>query len=264
VVVEPLKQNLWDDERYAAWTAHVGASEALVEVRMKQRHGSFGPSEVESRIQEIGFPTTSGSDNNDPDYRTSIFDAVVAEYELVALVEFLEQQRDESRFEYDEEDEWADPRELEPSEAQAKWEDRKRQLLAPRPIVEHFRRYQMPSPLHNWDRRNTFQQWYFVAADGVIQYWQGGSGSSGQREDHGRWAHTFGALTVHHDVAIPTLVLHYDSRNVLRLVTQSPSLLVDGVDLVGNYGVNFEESRALLKPFTIDSRGALPLHEDGG
>lgn len=254
VVLEPLQQDLWDDERYARWTAHVGVSEALVEVRMKQRHFSFRPKDVENRAEELGFPLTGGSDTNDPGYRTSVFDSIVAEYELVALVEFLEREREEARFEYDDEDEWAEPRELEPAEAETKWRERRRQLLAPRPIVEHFRRYAMPAPLHNWDRRNTVQQWYFVSSNEGIQYWPGGSGSSGQRENHGRWAHIFGALSVHHGVAISTLVLRYDSHNALRLVTQSPSLLVDGVDLVGNYRISYEESRALLKPFTVDAR----------
>jgi hypothetical protein len=257
VVLEPLQQDLWDDDRYASWTARVGASEALVEVRMNQRSRSFGPNEVEARATELGFPPTGGSDLSDPGYRTAVFDAVAGEYELVALLEFLEREREENRFEYDEDDYDAEPRELEPAEAEAKWNARRRQLLAPRPIIEHFRRYALPRPLNNWDRRNSVQQWYFVSTNEGIHYWQGGSGSSGQRENHGRWAHIFGALTGYHGLVIPTVVLRYDSQNVLRLVNQSPSLLVDGVDLVGNYGVDHEDSQALLKAFTIDCRALL-------
>jgi hypothetical protein len=260
VVLEPLQADLWDDERYARWTASVGASEAVVAVRMDQRSRRFGPDEVEARAAELGFPSAgaSGNDVGDEGYRTAIFDAVAGEYELSALLELLEREREECRFEYDEEDYEADPRELDAAETELKWAERRRQLLAPRPIIEHFRRYELPAPLHNWDRRNSVQQWYFVASDEGIRYWQGGSGSSGQREDHGRWAHIFGALTVHHAVAIPTVVLRYDTNNVLRLVNQSPSLLVDAVDLVGNYGVGYEESRTLLEPFTINARQLLP------
>jgi hypothetical protein len=260
VVLESLQADLWDDERYARWTARVGASEATVAVRMDQRSRSFGPDEVEERAAELGFPSAgaSGNDVGDEGYRTAIFDAVVGEYELEALLDLLEREREECRFEYDDDDFEDDPRELDAAQAELKWAERRRQLLAPRPIIEHFRRYELPAPLHNWDRRNSVQQWYFVSTNEGIHYWQGGSGSSGQREDHGRWAHVFGALTVHHAVAIPTVVLRYDARNVLRLVSQSPSLLVDSMDLVGNYGVNYEESRALLKLFTINARRLLP------
>ena len=256
VVLEPLQADLWDDERYARWTARVGASEAIVAVRMDQRGRSFGPDEVEARATELGFPSAgaSGNDVGEEGYRTAIFDAVAGEYELSALLELLEREREECRFEYDEDDYEADPRELDAAEAELKWAERRRHLLAPRPIIEHFRGYELPAPLHNWDRRNSVQQWYFVSTNEGIHYWQGGSGSSGQREDHGRWAHIFGALTINHAFAIPTVVLRYDSQNVLRLVNQSPSLLVDGVDLVGNYGFNYEASRALLGPFTIDAR----------
>ena len=255
VVLEPLQADLWDDERYARWTARVGASEAIVAVRMDQRSRSFGPDEVEARAAELGFPSAgaSGNDPGDHSYRTAIFDAVAGEYELSALLELLEREREECRFEYDEDDYEADPRELDAAEAELKWAERRRQLLAPRPIIEHFRRYELPAPLHNWDRRNSVQQWYFVSTKEGFHYWQGGSGSSGQREDHGRWAHIFGALTVRHRVTAPTLVLRYDSRNVLRLVKQNSSLLVDGRDLVGNYGINPAASRELMQPFTFDA-----------
>lgn len=186
VVLEPLQQDLWDDDRYASWTARVGASEALVEVRMNQRSRSFGPNEVEVRATELGFPPTGGCDLSDAGYRTAVIDAVAGEYELLALLEFLEREREENRFEYDEDDYDTEPRELEPPEAESKWNVRRRQLLAPRPIIEHFRRYALPRPLNNWDRRNSVQQWYFVSTNEEIHYWQGGSGSSGQREDHGR------------------------------------------------------------------------------
>jgi hypothetical protein len=78
VVLEPLQADLWDDERYARWTARVGASEAVVAVRMDQRSRSFGPDEVEARAAELGFPSAgaSGNDVGDEGYRTAIFDAV--------------------------------------------------------------------------------------------------------------------------------------------------------------------------------------------
>jgi hypothetical protein len=45
-------------------------------------------------------------------------------------------------------------------------------------------------------------------------------------------------------------------------VSQSPWLLVDGMDLVGNYRVDYEESRALLGPFTIDARGVASTSQE--
>jgi hypothetical protein len=118
-----LQADLWDDERYARWTASVGASEAVVAVRMDQRSRSFGPDEVEARAAELGFPSAgaSGNDVGDEGYRTAIFDAVAGEYELSALLELLEREREECRFEYDEDDYEADPRELDAAETELKW-----------------------------------------------------------------------------------------------------------------------------------------------
>jgi hypothetical protein len=101
VVLEPLQADLWDDERYARWTARVGVSEAVMAVRMDQRSRRFGPDEVEARAAELGFPSAgaSGNDIGDPGYRTAIFDAVAGEYELLALLELLEREREECRFE---------------------------------------------------------------------------------------------------------------------------------------------------------------------
>ena len=78
VVLEPLQADLWDDERYARWTARVGASEAIVAVRMDQRSRSSGPDEVEARAAKLGFPSAgaSGNDVGDEGYRTAIFDVV--------------------------------------------------------------------------------------------------------------------------------------------------------------------------------------------
>ena len=262
VVVEHLEGALWDDRRYATWTTRVGACEALVEGRRRTRHRHFGPDEVRARALELRFPTVASSEGDDEsgDYHTAVFDAIVDEYQWTAALDLLEEAREDCRFEWVDDDD--EPRELEADEAARRWEVRRRELLAPTTLIDRRRRYDMPSPLDNWDSRNAVQQWYFVSTADGIHWRQGGSGSSGQREDHGRWAHTFGTLEAEHGVAVRTLLLRYDARNTLRLVRDSPSLLVDVADLVGNYWVEHAESDALLKRFRINAlRAAVPDHD---
>jgi hypothetical protein len=253
LVVAPLEAELWDDVRYASWTARVGACEARVEARRRLMNRRFGPDEVTARARALNFPEVSGSDVEDVGYRTQLVDAIVEEDEVLAMLDVLDDAREECRFDWDDDDVDDEPRELDAEEAASRWRTRKAELVAPQPLIERHRRYHLPAPLDG-DRRSSVQQWYFVAAGTEIEWYRGSSSSSGSREDHGRWAHTFGTLTKDYGIAVPTLVLLYDSQNVLRLVRESPGLLVDGADLVGNYQFDYGASERLLEPFKIDTR----------
>lgn len=254
VVVEPLDEQLWDDEQHTSWTARVGACEARVEARRRMLDARLGPVQVEDRARALGFPATGGSDQPSDTYRTEVFDAVVEELETVAMLDVLDQERELCYFDVDEYGELDDDDEhrVSDDEAERRWKIRRRQLLAPVPLIERRRRYQLPPPLDKWDRRNAVQQWYFAATDRRVDYWQGGSASSGQRETHGRMAHAFATLS--QSTAIRTVVIQYDARNIARLRVDSPTLLVDHADLVGNYAIDYEASEELVAPFTVNAR----------
>lgn len=250
VVADELEPGLWDDERFASWIAQVGDCEARVEARRRLVSGRLGPNQLDDRAAELGFPLRGGSDDEHLDYWPHVRDIVVDEYELIELVRYLDEERLDCAVE------WIDdePHDLDEDDATRRWTDRLRDLLAPRPLIKHHRRYSLPPPLNTWDERNRLQQWYFVDDGAGVACQQGGSASSGQRETHGRWAHTFATLDRDHGVPAPTAILRYDSRNVLRHVLSSPSLLVDGADVTGNYAVDRAESETLVRPYLINAR----------
>jgi hypothetical protein len=260
VVVEPLESTLWENPEFASWHAHVNVCEAMAEARRTETSSHFGPDEVLMRAKELGFPEVGGSEGDDPAYRTAVFDAIVQERDLLRMLDVLDREREACRFEFDDDSD-DEPVALDDEESARRWNQRRRELLAPQPVVRHQRRYVLPEPLSFWDPRNSVQQWYFVQSGADLHWWQGGSASSAQRENHGRWAHIFGAMSTQHGVDARTVVLRYDRRNVLRLVTDSPSFMVDGVDLVGNYATERQASDALLGRFAFDARGILRSSE---
>jgi hypothetical protein len=250
LLTDALEPELWSDTAFATWTARVGACEARVEARRRLMQGHVGPDHVEARAVELGFPAQGSSDGGDSYYRTQVFDAVIEEEELHVVMDILDAERNSCRFDWS--DELDDEVELSAEAAAERWAARFKELLAPQPLVEHRRRYDLPEILRG-DNRSVVQQWYFIADTSGSRWWRGGSASSGARENHGRWAHTFAALATTHGVACPTVVLRYDSRNILRVERECATLLVDAMDLVGNYRIDYEASEALIGPFVINA-----------
>ncbi len=252
VVSDPLEPDLWHDATFATWTARVGVSHARAEARRRLSNLRIGPERLEARAAELGFPPRGASgDEDEPGYHSAVLDAMYDEHEVIEMLAVLDEERADGAVE------WIDdePRDIDQAEATLRWQTRLRELVAPQPLIERRRRYDLPPPLNSWDPRNAVQQWYFTLSHGRLEYSVGGSASSGQRESHGRWAHTFAMLATAYGVATPTTVMRYDCRNVLRLIRDSPTLLVDWHDLVGNYRVDHDESQTLMTKFTINAHG---------
>jgi hypothetical protein len=103
----------------------------------------------------------------------------------------------------------------------------------------------MPPPFNHWDQRNLWQQYYFAEnQDGIFFYEQGGSGSSGQRYDHGFYGHLFALLNSEKPIA--TYFFTYDSRNRFVFNREEKSLWLNFFDLVGNFHVDWKESEKIL------------------
>jgi hypothetical protein len=196
LVADALEPELWSDTAFATWTARVGACEARVEARRQLMQGHIGPDHVEARAVELGFPAQGSSDGGDSDYRTQVFDAVIEE-ELRAVMAILDMERNLCRFDWS--DELDDDVELTTDEAAERWAVRLKELLAPQPLVQHRRRYDLPEPLSG-DSQSVVQQWYFISDASGCRWWRGGSSSmpthSSAESSDGRKNHVDGASVV--------------------------------------------------------------------
>jgi hypothetical protein len=197
LVADALEPELWSDTAFATWTARVGACEARVEARRQLMQGHIGPDHVEARAVELGFPAQGSSDGGDSDYRTQVFDAVIEEEELRAVMAILDMERNLCRFDWS--DELDDDVELTTDEAAERWAVRLKELLAPQPLVQHRRRYDLPEPLSG-DSQSVVQQWYFISDASGCRWWRGGSSSmpthSSAESSDGRKNHVDGASVV--------------------------------------------------------------------
>ena len=104
----------------------------------------------------------------------------------------------------------------------------------------------MPPPFNHWDRRNLWQQYYFAKnQEGIFFYEQGGSGSSGQRYNHGFYGHLFALLN--NEKLVPTYFFTYNHRNKFVFNREEISLWLRFFDLVGNFKIDWEESQRILE-----------------
>ena len=107
----------------------------------------------------------------------------------------------------------------------------------------------MPPPFNHWDSRNPWQQYYFTRdKDNIFYYTQGGSGSSGQRYNHGFYGHLFALLN--NEKNVPTYFFTYNSRNQFIFNREEKSLHLHFFDLVGNFQIDWKESERILKDVT--------------
>jgi hypothetical protein len=96
----------------------------------------FGPDEVTARARALGFPEVSGSDVEDVGYQTQVVDAIVEEDEVLAMLDVLDEAREECRFDWDDDDGDDDdddddePRELGAEEVASRWRTRKAELVS--------------------------------------------------------------------------------------------------------------------------------------
>lgn len=129
---------------------------------------------------------------------------------------------------------------------EANWPTELIRRLSPRTMANVERVYAMPEPFNHWDSRNSWQQYFFWRTLYGSAYVQGGSGSSMQREYHGRFAHAFAFARKIHDIKIPTTWLHYDEHNRFSIKRAWPDLKVMREELSGNYQVDLKDTLSLF------------------
>lgn len=225
--MEPLEDDLWENSRYAEKERVLLCSRVEEEARKywwdrNREHLELIDERVESLKKDPAY-----KDMKEGDLRDKVIEDLNREVYPIAIERVKE--------EYQElyEDEW-----------EKYW--KKEDSFKGRVEYRYHRRYEMPPPFNHWDSRNAWQQYYFGRnQDSVIYYEQGGSGSSGQRYNHGFYGHLFALLNS--EKPVPTYLFTYDSCNRFIFNRKEKSLWLNFFDLVGNFHMGRKESQEILK-----------------
>jgi hypothetical protein len=126
-------------------------------------------------------------------------------------------------------------------------------ISKPRKKKHQERIYAIPEPLNYWDSRNSYQQYFAIPEYKVL--WQGGGGSSGQRETQSRLGFAFGFFN--QTQSIPSHIFVYDQENVLRYVDTLEKLCLAPSDMGSNYHLNQKEMRQVLRDTLRVERGSI-------
>lgn len=129
----------------------------------------------------------------------------------------------------------------------AEWKKELIDYLMPTVNKKYSRIYNLPHPLNQWDDRSPWQQWYFVNYGEEIRYDIGGTSSSGKREVHGRWAHTFATLEKKYHMSIPVYCFKYTSDNQFKLIKRYERFKAVRNDIISNYPVEWSGAKKLFK-----------------
>ena len=227
VAMEHLKDDLWEDSRYVDKEKVHLCSLVETEVRKYWRDRNREHLKlIDERVESLKI---------DPEFKSikqgDIRDKAIKELDQKMFPWAIERVRKDYQEIY--EDEWEEY-----------W--KKEDPFKPRIEYEYHRRYDMPKPFNHWDSRNPWQQYYFTKdKDNVFYYARGGSGSSGQRYDHGFYGHLFALLN--NEKNVPTYFFTYNNRNQFIFNREEKGLYLHFFDLVGNFKIDWKESEQILK-----------------
>lgn len=227
VVMEYLKEDLWEDSRYVdKEKVHLCS---LVEEEVR-RYWWDNNTEHLKRIDEL-MELYKNDSNYSKMPERELRDKAIKELDQEIYPMAIERVKVHYQEIY--ENEW-----------EKYW--KKEDPFKKRTEYRYHRRYDMPPPFNHWDTRNPWQQYYFSKdKDNVFYYTKGGSGSSGQRYNHGFYGHLFALLN--NEKNVPTYFFTYDSRNNFVFVREETSLWLNFFDLVGNFKIEREESKRILE-----------------
>lgn len=227
VIMEHLQEDLWEDSRYADKQEVDLCSLVEEEVR---RYWWDRNTEHLKRIDNL-----MESYKNDSKYskmsERELRNKAIKELDQEIYPLAIERVKEHYQEIY--EDEW-----------EKYW--KKEDPFKKRTEYRYYRRYDMPPPFSHWDSRNPWQQYYFAKnKDGSFYCAQGGSGSSGQRYNHGFYGHLFALLN--NETPVPTYFFTYDSQNRFIFNRKEKSLWLNFFDLVGNFKIDQKESWRILE-----------------
>jgi hypothetical protein len=252
MTTERLAEELWENPDYMHVTHEIGVSQVQYEARKRLGNKYFGPKDIERIFIENKFPgkkynykedlDDEGEKNRSIEY--VIEDKIFHAQEMALYDEIIEEFKNGWRYKPDENsDSSEDPVPLSEEEFIKVWEKKKWRYFLPTIITSYDRVMHINEPFDYWDSRNPFQQWFLIhnQEENKTYYSIGGSGSSGQREQQGRWAHTFMTLSKTYNIKIPTFVLFYDKYSKTTLETEHDDFYTINIGLTGNYHVTDHE-----------------------
>jgi hypothetical protein len=257
-----MEEDLYDDIRHCHQTSNHLVSElearAREEMTNKYPHGDALDAlfkKYDLKEIEVNYPqgwNEESKEDRDRKFKLQIEDAIFKAKEVEKYYDILDCYRDGCKHEYDDDGEIV--RELSKEEFEEEWKRTLEKIVMPRTSVTYDRQYHLAPPFNHWDSRNYFQQWYIIEDDYNIYCVHGGSGGSGQREQMGRWGHTFAELVKKYDYAINTYCYNLNSRNSLDFVKQFDSYKVINIDLCGNYHSDRELMKELFSGLLINTK----------
>lgn len=264
---EHLADEHWDDPLCMQKTNNIMISEAHEEARKEINYRYFRDAELKSFIESEQLPTWKYNYKDESQekerraFRFLVEDAIFEYQEMLLLVQIMERRlQDASKFKLDEggyliheedagfvegsekltfdEDGYAvitDPIAIEKQRELVL-----RRMLKPRVNTKHERVYNMPDPFCYWDSRSSWHQFFLVTdkKNNEVLINRGCGGSSGAREENGRWSHAFAHLSKEYGIETPTYHLKYDEHNQLKFIKKYDEFRTLSYDLCGNYRVD--------------------------
>jgi hypothetical protein len=227
VYMERLENDLWDDDRYVEKEKVILCSRVEEEARKYWWNRSMEHIRLINKRMEFLKNEPEYKDIKENDLKDKIIEDMIKEVYPIAI-ELLKEEYQEFY-----EDEWEEY-----------W--KKEDPFKERVEYRYHRRYDMPPLFNHWDSRNYWQQYYFTKDhDKSFYYTQGGSGSSGQRYNHGFYGHLFALLN--NEKPVPTYFFSYNSRNRFVFKREEKILHLHFFDLIGNFQIDWKESERILK-----------------
>jgi len=267
-----LRSELYQDPMFCTRTSHHNLSRLEEDARREEGNHYYTDEEVQNIIDgnELSLIKNWGDHDDSKEnleFRMKIKDYIYANKIYRHFPVLLERFKEECSYKVDElgycvEDEEGEPIPLSDDDAEKQYQQLLPGYISPRTGMEAERNYAMPAPFSHWDRRNHFQQFFFVEAppeEGKkhrrIQVSIGGSGSSGSRQTQGLWAHAFAHQAKYYDVEAPTWFLVYNRDNELMHVKESSRFHAFNRELGGNYqrGLRGDDKDELFKGRLVGS-----------
>jgi hypothetical protein len=263
---ERLADEHLDDPDYLHQTNHICVSRAEADAIDALTNKWFREKEFNHFIDKYKWPTLRYNYQKEPEgekrLMTEIEDALFRYQQNKKMFQNITDLLSYAKYKLDEdgyplEDETNEDGEYLPAANDEEIENNKEKLLErfllPQVRPTYDRVYAMPEPLHHWDHRSFWHQFFFIENHKTqqVMWSRGQGGGSASREANGRWAHTFAQLEKLHGIKTPSWHMVYDSHNVLRCHTSYDSFKSFRYDLTGNYHWDWKDSEKLFDGMLI-------------
>jgi len=262
-VADMLDDEHWSDPDYLHRTNHITISKAQEEARKELTNKYFSEIELGKIFAKRQFPLKEFNYKDDEGRKFSrrIEDELFNYQEMSGMVEIMVSVLESAKYKMDddgylvEDGEGNYTPETDAAAMERNRETLLEEYLIPRIYTKRERIYNMPEPLSHWDSRSPWHQTFYleIPAEGITLVSRGGSGSSGAREENGRWSHAFGLLANKYGIETPTFFMRYNAHNCWKEEFRLATFATLGRDLSGNYHSTREVMAPIFTERTWDA-----------